>query len=76
MIISGANDYEFYFMLYKLEQVNTYLDTSTQNLYTKYCNRGTAYTNCRHDENWSTFRNSELSRTVIYSFLPYALCNY
>jgi len=26
MIISGANDYEFYSLLYKLEQVNTRLD--------------------------------------------------
>jgi len=28
MIISGANDYECYCLLYKLEQVNTRLDTS------------------------------------------------
>jgi len=35
MIVSGANDYEFYCLLYKLEQVNTRLDTLTRNIYTK-----------------------------------------
>jgi len=36
MFISGANDYtNFYYLLYKLEQVNTRLDTLTRNLYTK-----------------------------------------
>jgi len=34
-MISGASDYEFYCLLFKLEQVNTRLDTSTQNLYTE-----------------------------------------
>ena len=35
MIISDANDYEFYCSLYELDQVNTQVDTSTKNLYTK-----------------------------------------
>jgi len=35
MIISGANDYELYCLLSKLEQVNTRLDILTRNSYTK-----------------------------------------
>jgi len=74
MIISGANDYEFYyFFLYKLEQVNTSLENLTRNFKQNCCNRVPAYTNCCHDVNWKrrkrldTTRNSELLRTLTYS---------
>jgi len=43
MIISGANEYEFFCSLYKLEQINTRLDTLTQIFLPKYCNGVTAY---------------------------------
>jgi len=70
MIISGVNDYELYCSLYKLEHVNTRLDTFTyRNLYTKNIaiELLLAQTNCCHDENWNMFRNSELLRTLTYS---------
>jgi len=35
MIISGANDYDFYCSWYKLEQLNTRLNILTRNCYTK-----------------------------------------
>jgi len=47
MIISGANDYELYCLLYKLEPVTTCLDILTRNYYTKILQQS----GCLHCQN-------------------------
>jgi len=84
MIISGADEYEFDCLLYKLEQVNTRLDILTRNFYTKILQQSDCLYKLlpRRDLDYvqkrRTFKNFDLCcRTSRFqnSFLPYALHN-
>ena len=85
MIISGANDYEFYCSLYDLEQVNTRLDTLTRNFYAKILQPNDCLhkllprRELEHVQKLRTFKNFDLfCRTSRFqnSFLPYAFRKY
>jgi len=86
MIISGANDNEFYCSLFKLEQqVNIRLDILTRNCYTRILQQS----DCLHKllprreleyvQKLRNFKNFDIfcrSSRFQNSFLPYALRNY
>ena len=85
MIISGANNYEFYCSLYELEQVQTRLDTLTRKFYAQILQpndciyRLLPRRELEHVQKRRTFKNiDKFCRTSRFqnSYLPYALRNY